>query len=83
SHILLPYASSLGAAHERLAPLVTEELLSEVVALVPDPWLEAVGPAASIGGPAEQRAAYVRYLGTRVGTRGALVDSIEEVRHAA
>jgi hypothetical protein len=83
AHVLLPYASSLGDAHDRLAPLVTADLLGSVVARVPDAWLEAVGPAAAIGGPADQRAAYVRYLRTRVAARDALVDSIEEVRHAA
>lgn len=83
SHILLPYASSLRDAHDRLAPLVTDEVLAGVVQLVPDGWLEAVGPAASIGGPVEQRKAYVRYLRTRVAARDALVDSIEEVRRAA
>ena len=51
--------------------------------LVPDAWLEAVGPAAAIGDPAQQRAAYVRYLRARLGARDALVDSIEEVRRAA
>jgi hypothetical protein len=83
SHVLLPYAASLGDAHDRLAPLVTEDILADVVSVVPDAWLEPVGPAATIGGPADQRAAYVRYLRTRIATRAALVDSIEEVRHAA
>ena len=83
THVLLPYASSLGDAHDRLAPRVTDEVLREVIGRVPDAWLEAVGPAASIGGPVEQRAAYARYLRTRVAARDALVDSIEGVRHAA
>jgi hypothetical protein len=83
SHILLPFASSLGDAHDRLAPLVTDALLDAVVRRVPDGWLQAVGPAAAIGGAAEQRAAYARYLRTRIGARDALVDSIEGVRHAA
>jgi hypothetical protein len=83
THVLLPYASALGDAHDRLAPLVTDAVLAEVIGRVPDGWLESVGPAAAIGGPAEQRAAYVRYLRTRVAARDALVDSIEEVRHAA
>src|SRR3954454_19885856 len=39
-HVLLPYASSLEAAHARLAARVTEALLEEVVAAVPDEWLE-------------------------------------------
>ena len=83
THVLLPYASSIGAAHDRLAPLVGEAVLRSIVALVPDTWLAAAGPAASIGGPEEQRAAYVRYLLLRVASREALVDSIEEVRRAA
>lgn len=83
THVLLPYASSIADAHDRLAPLVTGELLEAIVVLVPAAWLERTGPAAAIGGPEEQRAAYVRYLGTRVAARDALVDSIEGARRAA
>ncbi len=82
-HVLLPYASSIGAAHDRLAPLVTGELLRGIVATVPDAWLSPTGAAAGIGGPVEQRAAYVRYILTRVQARDALVDSVEGVRRAA
>jgi hypothetical protein len=82
-HLLLPFAGSIGEAHDRLARLVTEELLSALVGLVPEAWLEPTGPAATIGGPTAQRAAYVRYLVTRVAARAALVDSVEEVRRAA
>jgi hypothetical protein len=82
-HVLLPFAAPLGDAHDRLAPLVTEELLAAVTALVPDAWLPASGAAAAIGGPEAQRAAYVRYLLARVAARGALVESIEGLRHAA
>jgi HipA-like kinase len=78
-HVLLPHAGPLEAAHERLAPRVTERLLGRLVDLLPDAWL----PVARIGGPAEQRRAYVRYLLERVASRGALVESIEEVRRAA
>jgi hypothetical protein len=79
-HVLLPFAAELAEAHERLAPQVTEALLREIVALIPDAWLD---PNALIGGPSEQREAYVRYLMIRAGARQALVDSIEEVRRAA
>jgi len=79
-HVLLPYASSIAAAHDRMAPKVTETALRDIVALVPDRWLE---PVPTIGGPHELREAYVRYLLTRVATRAALVDSIEVLRHAA
>ena len=47
---------------------------------IPDAWLE---PNALIGGPVEQREAYVRYLMIRTGAREALVESIEEIRRAA
>ena len=79
-HVLLPYASPIAGAHDRLAPTVTEAVLRAIVALVPDAWLE---PVPSIGGPDELRAAYVRYLLTRVAARAALVDSVEVLRHAA
>lgn len=82
-HLLLPYASSIGDAHDRLASIVTADRLREVVGLVPDAWLTPTGAAAAIGGPAEQREAYVRYLLTRVAARDALVTSVEDVRHAA
>jgi hypothetical protein len=55
-HVLLPYASSLAAAHERLAPRVTETLLQEVVAAVPDEWLDGA-----------VRRRYVDYLLVRLG----------------
>jgi hypothetical protein len=79
-HVMLPFAGPLEAAHVRLGPLVTEPLLRELVALPPDEWLAS---NAAVGGPAQQREAYVRYLTTRLGSRDALVDSIEEVRRAA
>jgi hypothetical protein len=79
-HLLLPYAAPLATAHDRLAPLVTEDVLRTVVALAPDEWLP---PAAAIGDADAQRNAYVRYLLTRVAARDALTTSIEQVRRAA
>jgi HipA-like kinase len=79
-HVLLPYAAPLAKAHDRLAPLVTEALLEAVVALVPDAWL---APVAGLGGPPDQREAYLRYLSIRAAARETLVTSIEEVRRAA
>jgi hypothetical protein len=82
-HVLLPYASSIAGAHDRLAPGVNEAQLRDVVALVPDAWLAPTGATAATGGPDAQRDAYVRYLLTRVAARDALVDSVEGVRRAA
>ena len=79
-HVMLPYASALDGAHDRLAPMVTATSLREIVGLVPDAWLL---PHPVVGDAGAQREAYVRYLLTRVAARGALVESIEELRHAA
>jgi len=54
-HVLLPYASSLDGAQERLAPRVTEELLEDITAAVPEEWL-----------PAGDRRRYVDYLLVRL-----------------
>ena len=79
-HVLLPFAGPLADAHARHAPRITEALLRDLAAAVPDLWLSL--PTA-VGGAAEQRDAYVRYLRTRLAAREVLVDGIEEVRRAA
>jgi hypothetical protein len=53
-HALAPFARAVPAAAKELAPLVTEGLLTEVLALVPDEWL-----------PAADRLTYVEYLAAR------------------
>lgn len=65
SHVLVAFAAEARAADAVLAPQVTPALVAEVVALVPDEWLET-GP----GRPdaAAVRAAYVEHLVARVAT---------------
>ncbi|WP_338701961.1 HipA family kinase [Streptomyces sp. Q6] len=55
-HALGGYGPDTRAADAELAPKVTEELLREVVALVPDAWLT------DFATPDEARDAYVAYL---------------------
>ena len=62
-HVLRDVASDPTAAHERLAPQVTEALLADVTAAVPDEWLE---PAPGLSGPEDLRAAYREHLLARV-----------------
>ena len=38
THVLLDRATEVDAAHTKLAPLITEDLLTEVTALVPKEW---------------------------------------------
>lgn len=79
-HVLLPYAGSIAAADEHLAPLVTEELLRSLVAAIPDDWL-AADPL--IGGADDQRSAYVAYLTTRLAPPRPFVEPAEQLRQAA
>lgn len=71
-HVLLPYASSIAAADERLAPLVTEALLREVVGQIPDEWLG--------GEPAARRDAYVEYLANRLAAPRDFVTEADRAR---
>jgi hypothetical protein len=63
-HVLAAYRGGLAEADTQLAPQVSRDLLAEVVALVPDGWLEVVPGADS---PEALRAAYVEFLLARVG----------------
>ena len=63
SHVLADVASSPAAAHERLAGKVTEALLQEVTAAVPDEWLQ---PAPGLADPHAVRAAYREHLLARL-----------------
>ncbi|MET9971897.1 HipA family kinase [Streptomyces sp. NPDC006356] len=85
-HALGHYAPDVRAADGELAPKVTEELLREIVAEVPDAWLT------DFASPAEAREAYVTYLHARVRASEAWLPtefpsraelSAEEARRAA
>jgi HipA-like protein len=62
-HVLAAHRPGLPAADAELAPRVTADLLAEVVAEVPDEWLEPVPGAPT---PEDLRAAYVAFLLARV-----------------
>jgi hypothetical protein len=61
-HVLAAHLAGLADADAELAPMVTADLLREVVALVPEEWLEPVFGADA----ASLRAAYVDFLLARV-----------------
>jgi hypothetical protein len=68
-HVLLPYAASIAAADERLAPSVDDALLERVTALVPDEWLER-----------DDRRTYVEYLHERLATPRDFVEEADDAR---
>jgi hypothetical protein len=62
-HVLAAYLPGVAQADAELAPLVTSALLEEVLAQVPDEWLEPVPGSEDL---ASLRAAYVEFLCARV-----------------
>ena len=62
-HVLLPFASALAAADAPMAAVLTPERLAEIVALIPDAWLQDEPMFAS---KVEHRAAYLNYLTLRL-----------------
>ncbi|HRN61645.1 MAG TPA: aminotransferase class I and II [Luteimonas sp.] len=75
-HVLLPWASELEQADERLSALLPPERLAQIVALVPDAWLQG-GDA--FGSAQQQRDAYTSYLQRRLALPHAFV---QEAIHA-
>ncbi len=72
-HVLGGQVRGLDAVDEELTALVDEAALAEVLALVPDAWLEPVPGAET---PDAQRAAYVDFLATRLRTRVWLPEAV-------
>ena len=62
-HVLSPHLAAVPAAAAALAPLVTRELLHEVVSQVPDQWLPSSPDQATAD---HLRAAYVEHLMARL-----------------
>lgn len=75
-HVLLPRASLLAEADAALRPKLTPEVLSAIIAAVPDRWLDVTPPFAN---PDEVRAAYLAYLLSRLEASHIFV---EEALHA-
>jgi hypothetical protein len=68
-HVLLPFASSVLAADDRLASRVTAELLSTIAAEIPDVWLDG-----------DDRRRYVDYLQRRLDPPRSFVEEAEAAR---
>ncbi len=79
-HVLLSYADSIEAADRRHVARLDEELLTDIVAALPDAWLP---DDAAIGDAEAQRRAYVRYLTLRLTAPRAFVAEADGARAAA
>ncbi|MGH2542281.1 MAG: HipA family kinase [Ardenticatenaceae bacterium] len=75
-HALLPFAAALEEADTMLSERLAASTIHEIVALIPEAWLE---PSENFASPEEQRAAYIAYLLTRLQSPRPFV---EEAIHA-
>lgn len=78
-HVLLPVAGAIPEADGRLADKLDEAAIRGVVDLVPDAWLDGVGPFAT---PADHRAAYADYLLARLAPPRPWLEEAEAARLA-
>jgi hypothetical protein len=78
-HVLLPFASSITAADERLAGRLDRGILEALAAAVPDDWLQ---PEDGLPDANAHRRAYVDYLMTRLEARRGFVEEAEHARAA-
>lgn len=76
-HVLLRWASRLAEVDAAMAARLTEATIADIVADVPDAWLE--GPD-RFGDAPTQRAAYVAYLVQRLAQREAFVQEAIRAR---
>ncbi|MEO5627004.1 MAG: HipA family kinase [Dokdonella sp.] len=76
-HVLLPFASSLREADERLSAVVTRDTIERIVGLIPEAWLGADAPFAN---SAAHREAYAQYLRRRIEAPHAFVEEALRAR---
>ena len=76
-HVLLPFASELQAADTKLTALITPEVIRDIVALIPDVWLN---DTTSFPSPQETRQAYIDYLLKRIEPPHAFIEEAIRAR---
>lgn len=76
-HVLLPWATQLEQAGAELPARLDRETITDIVAAVPDAWLQGSDAFAE---PAQQREAYVEYLHRRLQKQAAFVREAIDAR---
>ena len=79
-HVLLPYAGSIAAADERLAPRLVPELLGEIAGAIPAAWLADGARPPGDGSTEAHREAYVAYLLRRLEGPRPFVEEADRAR---
>jgi len=75
-HVLLPQASEISAVDAELRTILTPQLIDEILALIPDEWLDE----RSFESAEAQRKAYAYFLNTRIENSSVFVKEAENAR---
>ena len=76
-HVLLPFASDIGASSAKLEAMINETLLATICAAIPDEWLLLDSPFEDTDA---HRAAYVAYLLSRLESANNFVEEAQDAR---
>jgi hypothetical protein len=76
-HVLLPWASRIEAADERLRPLLSAKLFARIVDQIPEGWLS---PDPAAAAPEGRRAGYVDFLTRRLASASLFVEEAVRAR---
>ncbi|SMC65055.1 HipA family kinase [Cellulophaga tyrosinoxydans] len=76
-HVLLDKATQLNEASKQIQAALTEEKIAEIIALIPEEWLQNDTDDLS---PAQMRAAYLEYLKAKLAMIDSLVKEAEDAR---
>jgi hypothetical protein len=76
-HVLLPFAAALPEADARMREAITPQAIADIVALIPDAWLDEPEVFAD---PAAHRQAYADYLTRRLASSNVFVEEAIRAR---
>ena len=76
-HVLLDKATQLNEATKQIQTALTDEKITEIIALIPEEWLQNDTDDLS---PAQMRAAYLEYLKAKLAMIDSLVKEAENAR---
>jgi hypothetical protein len=76
-HVLLPQATELDLVNEEFCKILSFEKINQIVALIPDEWLEENGELAS-----EKREVYAKFLAKRVEIADILIKEAQNARQS-
>jgi len=76
-HVLLPEATELDTVDAAYKKILTDEVIQSIVSLVPDEWLVVDSPFVTAD---EHRAAYIKFLTSRVAHSQTFVKAAQDAR---